>query len=129
MLRAHRQRALSLALAAVSLLTACLSLDRSARANTPDAQPAPAIVAGDVNFELDVMPVLTAAGCNAGACHGKARGQNGFALSLLGFDSAFDFSAIAEEGHGRRVFPAAPENSLLLRKASLRVPHGGGERL
>ncbi len=115
------------------LLAAFPATCRSARANTPelpaDAPPTPAIVTGDVNFELDVMPVLTAAGCNAGACHGKARGQNGFALSLLGFDSGFDFSAIVEEGHGRRVFPAAPENSLLLRKASLRVPHGGGERL
>ena len=97
MLRADCQRALSFALAAVTLLTACLALGHSARANTPevqtDVQPAPAIVTGEVNFELDVMPVLTAAGCNAGACHGKARGQNGFALSLLGFDSAFDFSA------------------------------------
>ena len=60
----------------------------------PDSPPAPAIVSGDVNFELDVMPVLTAAGCNAGACHGKARGQNGFALSLLGYDPDFDFSSI-----------------------------------
>src|SRR5690242_17145719 len=30
-----------------------------------------------VTFERDVLPVLTRAGCNAGACHGKARGQNG----------------------------------------------------
>jgi len=84
---------------------------------------------GEPNFELDVMPVLTAAGCNAGACHGKSRGQNGFALSLLGFDPDFDFTAITHEGHGRRIFPAAPDNSLLLRKAALRLPHGGGERL
>ena len=63
------------------------------------------------------------------ACHGKARGQNGFQLSLLGFDPEFDFAAITKEAHGRRVFPAAPENSLLLRKASLALPHGGGQRL
>jgi hypothetical protein len=129
MLRACDQLALSLIVRAEILATLAL-LGSAARGNTPDIQPeAPAIVAGALNFELDVMPVLSAAGCNAGACHGKARGQNGFALSLLGFDPAFDFSAIVEEGHGRRVFPAAPENSLLLRKASLRVPHGGGERL
>lgn len=90
---------------------------------------APAIVSGEVNFELDVLPILTAKGCNAGACHGKSRGQNGFALSLLGFDPEFDFSAIVKEAHGRRVFPAAPDNSLLLRKASLATPHGGGLRL
>ena len=94
-----------------------------------DEPVGPVVVAGAVNFELDVLPVLTAKGCNAGACHGKSRGQNGFQLSLLGFDPDFDFAAIVEQGHGRRVFPAAPENSLLLRKASLRLPHGGGERL
>ncbi len=130
MLRAFPQCALVLFAAAA---LACLAFGLPAWANTPDVQddvtPTPTIIAGKVNFELDVLPVLTAAGCNAGACHGKARGQNGFALSLLGFDPAFDYSAIVEEGHGRRVFPAAPENSLLLRKASLRVPHGGGERL
>ncbi|MBX6311917.1 MAG: DUF1549 domain-containing protein, partial [Isosphaeraceae bacterium] len=80
-------------------------------------------------FERDIVPILTRAGCNAGACHGKARGQNGFQLSLLGFDPDFDFDAIAKEGRGRRVFPAAPEESLLLRKASAAVPHGGGRRL
>jgi len=82
-----------------------------------------------LSFELDVMPVLTAAGCNAGACHGKARGQNGFQLSLLGYDADFDYAAIALEARGRRVFPAAPEKSLLLQKASMGVSHGGGRRL
>ncbi|HTU25661.1 MAG TPA: DUF1549 and DUF1553 domain-containing protein, partial [Pirellulales bacterium] len=82
-----------------------------------------------LTFELDVMPVLTAAGCNQGACHGKSRGQNGFQLSLLGFDPEFDFAAITQAGRGRRVFPAAPDQSLLLAKASARVSHGGGLRL
>ena len=27
--------------------------------------------AGEVSFERDVLPVLTRAGCNAGACHGR----------------------------------------------------------
>ncbi len=80
-------------------------------------------------FERDVMPVLTRAGCNAGACHGKARGQNGFQLSLLGFDPDFDHAAIAREGRGRRVFPASPEHSLLLLKATAQVAHGGGRRV
>ncbi len=82
-----------------------------------------------IKFELDVMPILTVAGCNQGACHGKARGQNGFALSLLGFDPEFDYSAIVKEGRGRRLFPASPETSLLLRKATGQIPHGGGARL
>lgn len=82
-----------------------------------------------VTFENDVMPILTRAGCNAGACHGKARGQNGFALSLQGFDADGDYAAITREARGRRVFPAAPGSSLLLRKASALIPHGGGRRL
>jgi hypothetical protein len=132
MTRARQHPALLFALGIVAAL-GVLRGGSAALANTPDAPPAmppeTKIVSGELNFELDVMPVLSAAGCNTGACHGKARGQNGFALSLLGFDPAFDYSAIVEEGHGRRVFPAAPDNSLLLRKAALRVPHGGGERL
>jgi hypothetical protein len=83
----------------------------------------------DVTFERDVIPVLTRAGCNAGACHGKARGQNGFALSLLSYDADFDYHAIVNEARGRRVLPASPENSLLLLKPSARVSHGGGKRL
>lgn len=82
-----------------------------------------------VTFERDIVPILTRQGCNTGACHGKARGQNGFALSLLAFDHDFDFHSITQEGRGRRVFPAAPSQSLLLRKALGEVPHGGGKRL
>lgn len=82
-----------------------------------------------VTFERDIQPILARYGCNAGACHGKARGQNGFALSLLGFDNQFDYAAIVQEARGRRVFPAAPDASLLLLKASGQVPHGGGKRL
>jgi hypothetical protein len=81
-----------------------------------------------VTFERDVEPILARAGCNAGACHGKARGQNGFALSPLGFDHDFDYQALAHEGRGRRVFPESPEASLLLRKPAAEVPHGGGRR-
>src|SRR5262245_43891786 len=81
-----------------------------------------------VYFESDVEPILTRFGCNAGACHGKQRGQNGFQLSLLGFDRDFDYAALTKEGRGRRVFPASPEHSLLLRKPSAQMPHGGGKR-
>ncbi|MCA9132845.1 MAG: DUF1553 domain-containing protein [Planctomycetales bacterium] len=81
-----------------------------------------------VSFELDVQPVLTKAGCNSGACHGKQRGQNGFQLSLLAFDPDFDYAAVARDGRGRRIFPAAAAQSLLLRKALAELPHGGGQR-
>ena len=82
-----------------------------------------------VTFEQDVQPVLTKMGCNAGTCHGKQRGQNGFQLSLLGFDHDFDFDALVREGRGRRIFPASPGNSLLLLKAAALTPHGGGKRI
>jgi hypothetical protein len=81
------------------------------------------------NFENDVIPLLGRFGCNAAGCHGKAEGQNGFKLSVFGFDPAADYAALVKEGRGRRVFPAAPEASLLLAKASGRVPHGGGARI
>ena len=82
-----------------------------------------------VSFELDIQPILTARGCNQGACHGKARGQNGFQLSLLGFDADFDFDALTKNAKGRRVFPGDPARSLLLLKGTGFVPHGGGVRL
>jgi len=82
-----------------------------------------------VHFSRDVQPILTRFGCNSGGCHGKASGQNGFRLSLFGFDDEFDYQALVLEGRGRRVFPAAPDTSLLLAKGSGRVPHGGGNRL
>ena len=82
-----------------------------------------------VDFVNEIEPLLTRSGCNSGGCHGKASGQNGFKLSLFGFDAAFDYEAIVTEARGRRVFPAAPERSLLLVKAAAEVPHGGGRRL
>lgn len=83
-----------------------------------------------VSFVNDVIPVLTKHGCNAGACHAKAgNGQNGFQLSLLGFEPAEDYEHLVKEARGRRLFAAAPENSLLLQKAAGLVPHGGGRRI
>ena len=82
-----------------------------------------------LHFANDIVPLLTRHGCNAGGCHGRASGQNGFKLSLFGFDPAFDYNAIVKEARGRRVFAAAPDGSLLLAKASGQAPHGGGRRL
>lgn len=82
-----------------------------------------------VSFEQQIIPLLTKAGCNTGSCHGKAEGQNGFKLSVFGFDPEADYQAIVMEGRGRRVFPSSPTNSLLLRKATGRLPHGGGIKI
>lgn len=80
------------------------------------------------SFVHDVLPLLSKAGCSAGACHAKPEGQNGFKLSVFNFDPKSDFGEITREGRGRRVFPAAPEESLLLLKPTLAVAHGGGQR-
>ena len=82
-----------------------------------------------VNFPNQIVPIFTKLGCNSGGCHGKASGQNGFRLSLLGFEPAEDYEHLVKEGRGRRLFPAAPERSLLLLKATGAVPHGGGQRM
>ncbi|HQX52762.1 MAG TPA: DUF1549 and DUF1553 domain-containing protein [Planctomycetaceae bacterium] len=85
--------------------------------------------AAPVSFRHDVIPILSKAGCNSGGCHGKAAGQNGFKLSVFGYDAVADFDAIVRDSHGRRVFPAAPESSLLLAKSTGKVPHGGGVKI
>jgi hypothetical protein len=82
-----------------------------------------------INFPNQIVPIFTKSGCNAGGCHGKASGQNGFKLSLLGFEPAEDHEHLVKEARGRRLFPAAPENSLLLLKGTAALPHGGGKRL
>lgn len=104
----------------------CWSAPSASGADVAEAQSAPS--GGEVTFEHDIQPLLTRYGCNSGPCHGKSRGQNGFALSLLGFDSDFDYAAITREARGRRIFPASPTASLLLQKATGQLPHGGGTR-
>jgi hypothetical protein len=82
-----------------------------------------------VNFENEIVPIFTKLGCNAGGCHGKADGQNGFKLSLLGFYPEEDYEYLVHEDRGRRVFPADPDYSLLLQKPANVLPHGGGQRM
>lgn len=82
----------------------------------------------DVDFRNEIVPLLSRYSCNSGGCHGKASGQNGFKLSLFGFDIAYDYDEITKRARGRRIFPAAAEKSLLLQKAVNELPHGGGKR-
>lgn len=82
-----------------------------------------------VHFGIDVVPILSKLGCNSGGCHGRASGQNGFKLSVFGFDPPGDYDAIVKQARGRRVFPSSPASSLILAKPSGGVPHGGGVRL
>ena len=83
-----------------------------------------------ISFVNDIAPVLTRAGCNQGLCHAKAGGgQNGFQLSLLGFEPQEDYEHIVQESLGRRLSFSSPDQSLLLLKASGKMPHKGGSRL
>ncbi len=81
-----------------------------------------------VHFASEVVPILTRFGCNAGGCHGKSTGQNGFRLSLLGFDPKSDHEALVREARGRRIMPGDPAQSLILKKPTASIPHGGGKR-
>jgi hypothetical protein len=82
-----------------------------------------------INFKNQIVPIFTKLGCNGGGCHGKASGQNGFKLSLLGFYPDEDYEYLVRETRGRRLFPSAPNDSLLLLKAIGKSPHGGGKRM
>lgn len=96
-----------------------LALQPSGRA-APDSLP--------VSFRNQVQPILSRSGCNAGACHGAAAGQNGFRLSLRGYDDEGDFITLTRQSLGRRINPADPGRSLLLLKATGTIPHKGGKR-
>lgn len=88
------------------------------------------VVAGTpIDFDTEIMPVLTRSGCNVGSCHGAAAGRGGFNLSLLGGDAAADYAAIAGQYEGRRINLAHPDKSLVLRKPTLELDHEGGDAL
>ncbi|MFL2929101.1 MAG: DUF1549 domain-containing protein [Opitutales bacterium] len=80
-----------------------------------------------ISFNLDVMPVFLKAGCNTGSCHGSARGQDRFMLSLFGYDAKGDHFRITREQGTRRINLAIPEESMLVEKAIAAVPHTGGK--
>jgi hypothetical protein len=78
-----------------------------------------------VRFVRDVMPIISKVGCNAGTCHGSAKGKNGFKLSLRGYDPEFDYHALIDDLSGRRFNRVAVDESLMLLKPTAEVPHEG----
>ena len=80
------------------------------------------------SFVQDVQPALSKMGCNQGTCHGSANGKNGFKLSLRGYDPIFDHMALTDDIAGRRTNRVAPEQSLMILKATGSIPHVGGVR-
>jgi hypothetical protein len=82
----------------------------------------------EVSFRNQLIPTLTRAGCNAGACHGALAGKGGMKLSLRGFDPDTDWFVLTRQARARRVDLTNPTDSLMLKKATRTVPHGGGTR-
>jgi hypothetical protein len=82
-----------------------------------------------ISFRNDVEPALMKAGCNTGACHGSAKGQNGFHLTLFGYDPAKDYIHITRQTKARRLNPASPKESLFLLKPLGQVQHEGGTKI
>ena len=81
------------------------------------------------DFALDIVPLLTKAGCNTGQCHGSAQGKGGLQLSLFGYDPEGDHATLTRGLEGRRIDPFSPTSSLILLKPTLTMPHAGGLRL
>jgi hypothetical protein len=105
----------------VALILAALATSQTLGADTPlDVQPP--------SFRNEVMAVLSKAGCNQGTCHGNANGKGGLKLSLRGQSPELDFLTLTRQGGSRRADIVRPENSLLLQKPVMDVPHEGGRR-
>ena len=81
------------------------------------------------SFRNHVIPMMTKVGCNSGACHGALAGKGGQKLSLRGYDPEADYFVLTRQALGRRVNLIEPSKSLVLRKPTLAVPHGGGQKL
>ena len=96
----------------------------------PAAPPAVAASArpASLSFTRDILPILSKSGCNLGSCHAKASGQAGFKLSVFAYDPKGDFRELTQDSRGRRIFPALPEESLVIRKATGTLLHEGGQR-
>lgn len=82
-----------------------------------------------IDYTLYVQPIISRAGCNAGACHASQYGKGGFVLSVFGFDPAKDREAIASDRMQRRVNFIDPDRSLFLKKPTMQIAHGGGKRI
>ena len=90
--------------------------------------PAGSVRAEEPIFGIDVMAVLSKAGCNAGTCHGNQKGKGGFKLSLRGDDPTLDYRALVYEHASRRIDRFAPRQSLILLKPTMALGHQGGRR-
>ena len=94
-----------------------LSLTASLAAAPPETEP----TSSEVDFSRQLIPMLTQAGCNSGACHGAAAGRGYLKLSLYGSRPLEDFDTILHAPAGRLIDLEVAELSLLLQK-TYRLP-------
>jgi hypothetical protein len=108
---------------------AVLTVTASGLTRQVPVKVASVLPAARVRFDDQVLPLLSKAGCNMGACHASQYGKGGLKLSVFGSQPAADHLALARDRFGRRVNPLDPDQSLFLLKATVAVPHGGGKRI
>ena len=82
-----------------------------------------------VSFRNEMLAALSKGGCNAGACHGSPSGKAGFRLSLRAFDPPLDILTLRHEYFGRRTNAMDPADSLVVKKSTMQIAHGGGKRI
>ena len=119
-----------------TILTATLKgLSASARVRVQNSGQKPPF-----SFAWEIGSILTRHGCNDSHCHGGVKGRGGFKLSLDALYPKDDYEWIVQGGTYQVLSPdpgvqtpridrSQPENSSLLRKASLATPHAGGRLL
>lgn len=106
------------------LLAVLLASERAVLA----AGAAESVVSAAPSFRHEVMAVLSRAGCSLGTCHGNQNGKGGLRLSLRGQDPEADYTTLTRSLGARRVNVQQPDDSLLLQKPLMQVPHEGGRR-
>jgi hypothetical protein len=79
------------------------------------------------DFKYEIAPIFARHGCAAADCHGGATGRGGFKLSLFATEPRADYEAITRELGGRRIDFQLAEESLLLKKPTKSMKHGGGK--
>jgi hypothetical protein len=128
-------RTLVTAFAFSFFLTAGVQAQESRRVASADQRWATDGSGGTPDFTRHVMPLFSTLGCNMRSCHGSFQGQNGFRLSLFGFEPDADRKELFEsdeesEGDGPRINLENPDESLfLIKPTSSKDEHGGGPRM
>jgi len=91
-------------------------------------------------FDREIGGILTRKGCNGAGCHGGVKGRGGFKLSAGALFPKDDYDWIVKGGTYQvltaevkgerrpRIDTGNPAKSLILLKATLSIPHGGGRR-